>query len=117
MSLSDNLYDDRITTRTREGLPRIAQKTIDKIKKEMQEDAKNGVCIRKKIERIAEQLELENPVLFDYIKGIVGPFPADLQGVTFAKFVLFYDLMKRQLINDNISTWEKVQDYFKQAEK
>ena len=117
MNLIDSLYEGNNPKKTREGLPRITQETINQINEEMQEDIRNGICIQSKIEELAKQLELENPILFCYAQEAVSPYPYELQRFTFARFILFYDLMKKQLINDNISSWERIYKYFEQAEK
>lgn len=116
MNLADNLYEGRNSKKTREGLPKITQETIDQVKKELYEDVKNGLCIQPRIEELAKQLEAENPTLLCYIQEAVNPYPPDLQGLTFARLILFYDLMKKQLINDNLSVWKKVYEFWEQAE-
>lgn len=117
MDLTDNLYEGKNPKKTREGLPKITQETIDLLRREMYEDMKSGICLQSKIEELAKQLESENPTLFCHIQEITSPYPSDLQGITFARFILFYDLMKTQLINDNLSVWERIYGFFEQADK
>jgi hypothetical protein len=111
MRLLDNIHKGE--SKTKEGLPRITSETMDQLNKEMQEYIKKGNSLPSKIEEFARELETENPLLLNFIYRVLD----DRSNISLSSFVLMYQIMKTQAINNNISDLREIHKYFKQAEK
>jgi len=114
MDLADNLRDDKSLTKTKDGLPRVTQEAIDSFKRKMKLFISTN-SRESEIEEWTKEIESENPALLCLFQEFVAPYPSYLQGLTVDHFVSIYHLLKVQAVEDSLSAFKKIYEFFEQA--
>jgi len=112
MDLTENLRYSENSNRTKEGLPKLTMETLNAFNREIRKRIDDGEVLEPLLEKWSREFELENPVLLNHIYYFVGAYPPDMQGITAFRFVMLYHLLKMQAINDNLSSSQRIFEYF-----